>query len=217
MKINFVELTAVKSKPDAVLIFPVGEDKKLGAFATVIDKQSGGLLTKALAGAKFTGKRGQFICLATPKAVKAERVILAGVGAIKTLDVKALQNLLIANEEMLVDACPDREITNRFEDFLRDDRKNLGILDTVIVQYGIKAEPKESMQKEIEQVETMMKGSDLTLFEKVAKHELFGDGIGAPGSGAETYTDMLITNTRTIVQGLGGKFTPIDSKVSLLP
>jgi hemerythrin superfamily protein len=92
--------------------------------------------------------------------------------ACKLADMKALQNLLIANEEMLVEACPDREITNRFEDFLRDDRKNLGILDTVIVQYGIKAEPKESIQKEIEQVETMMKGSDLTLFEKVAKHEL---------------------------------------------
>jgi manganese/iron transport system substrate-binding protein len=52
---------------------------------------------------------------------------------------------------------------------------------------------------------------------KVAEQELFGDGIGAPGSGADTYTDMLITNTRTIVQGLGGKFTPFESKVSLLP
>jgi hypothetical protein len=92
--------------------------------------------------------------------------------ACKLAEMKAMQNLLIANEEMLVEACPDREITNRFEDFLRDDRKNLGILDTVIVQYGIKAEPKESVQKEIEQVEKLMKSSELTLFEKVAKHEL---------------------------------------------
>jgi len=93
MKINFVELAAAKSKPDAVLIFLVGEDKKLGAYAAAVDKQSGGLLTKALAGVKFTGKRGQFVSLPTPKAVKAERVILAGIGTAKTLDVRALQNL----------------------------------------------------------------------------------------------------------------------------
>ena len=93
MKINFAELAAVKSKPDAVIVFLVGEDKKLGAYASAVDKQSGGLLTKALAGAKFSGKRGQFVSLTTPKAVKAERIVLAGIGAAKLLDAKALQNL----------------------------------------------------------------------------------------------------------------------------
>lgn len=42
---------------------------------------------------------------------------------------------------------------------------------------------------------------------KVAESPLFGDGLGAPGSGGATYTDMLISNTRTLVEGLGGKFT----------
>ncbi len=92
--------------------------------------------------------------------------------AVKLAGMKALQNLLIANEQILVEACPDREITNRFEDILRDDRKNLGIIETVIVQYGIKAEPKPIVQQEIEEVEKMMQDSELTLFEKVAKHEL---------------------------------------------
>jgi len=92
--------------------------------------------------------------------------------AVKLADMKATQNLLIANEKSLIAACPDREITNRLEGFLRDDQKNLGIIDTVIVQYGIKAEPKPTMQKEIEAVEQMMQDSDLTLFEKVAKHEI---------------------------------------------
>jgi hemerythrin superfamily protein len=96
--------------------------------------------------------------------------------ATKLADMKAFQNLLIANEEALIKQCPDREITNRLEDFLRDDRKNLGILDTVIVQYGIKAEPKDTTQKAIEEVGKLMQGSELTLYEKVAQHELLKHG-----------------------------------------
>lgn len=92
--------------------------------------------------------------------------------ATKLADMKAFQNLLIANEEALIQECPDREITKRLEDFLRDDRKNLGIIDTVIVQYGVKAEPKPTVQKAIAEVEKMMQGSELTVFEKVAQHEL---------------------------------------------
>lgn len=92
--------------------------------------------------------------------------------AVKLADMKATQNLLIANEKSLIAACPDREISNRLEGFLRDDQKNLGIIDTVIVQYGIKAEPKATMQQEYEEVGKMMEGSDVTLFDKVAKHEL---------------------------------------------
>lgn len=92
--------------------------------------------------------------------------------AVKLADMKATQNLLIANEKSLISACPDREITNRLEGFLRDDQKNLGVIDTVIVQYGIKAEPNPSIQKEFEDLGKMMQDTDRTLFEKVAKHEL---------------------------------------------
>jgi len=92
--------------------------------------------------------------------------------AVKLADMKATQNLLIANEKSLIAACPDREITNRLEGFLRDDQKNLGIIDTVIVQYGIKAEPKSTTQEEFEEVGKMMEDADLSLFDKVAKHEL---------------------------------------------
>ena len=92
--------------------------------------------------------------------------------AVKLADMKATQNLLIANERSLIAACPDRDITNRLEGFLRDDQKNLGIINTVIVQYGIKAEPKPTVQQEIEEVERMMEDPDLTLFDKVSKHEI---------------------------------------------
>lgn len=42
---------------------------------------------------------------------------------------------------------------------------------------------------------------------KVSPRELFADGLGEKGSEGETYQGMLIANTRTIVEGLGGKYT----------
>ena len=47
---------------------------------------------------------------------------------------------------------------------------------------------------------------------KVSERDLYADGLGAKGSEAETYTGMLIANTRTIVEGLGGKYTPFQFK-----
>jgi manganese/iron transport system substrate-binding protein len=47
---------------------------------------------------------------------------------------------------------------------------------------------------------------------KVAEQELYADGLGAKGSDAETYAGMLIANTRTIVEGLGGKYIPFQLK-----
>lgn len=43
---------------------------------------------------------------------------------------------------------------------------------------------------------------------KVSPRELFADGLGEPGSEGDTYPKMMIANTRTIVEGLGGKYTP---------
>ncbi|MEQ8956394.1 MAG: zinc ABC transporter substrate-binding protein, partial [Coleofasciculus sp. C2-GNP5-27] len=41
---------------------------------------------------------------------------------------------------------------------------------------------------------------------KLAPSELYSDSLGAPGSEADTYVKMLITNTRTIVEALGGDY-----------
>ncbi|MEG4169367.1 MULTISPECIES: hemerythrin domain-containing protein [unclassified Microcoleus] len=92
--------------------------------------------------------------------------------AMKLADMKALQNLLIANEQLFINSCNDSELAQRFRDMLEDDRKNLGVLETVIVQYGIQTEPKETSTKMIEEVQKLMQGSELTLFEKVTQHEL---------------------------------------------
>jgi len=92
--------------------------------------------------------------------------------ATKLADMKALQNLIISNEQALLNACSDQDIAQRVRDMLEDDQKNMGILDTVIVQYGVKGEPKQTTQELVEQTQKMMQGSELTVYEKFSQHEL---------------------------------------------
>jgi hemerythrin superfamily protein len=92
--------------------------------------------------------------------------------ACQLADMKEVQNRLIANEEKLIGACNDQEVRNRLGKMLEDDRKNLSILDTVIVQYGIKSTPRESVTMMMEDTRQLMEGSELSLYEKVFQHEL---------------------------------------------
>lgn len=87
-------------------------------------------------------------------------------------DMKAMQNLIISYDQKLISASTDEEITKRLRDFLQDDQKNLGVIDTVVVQYGVQAEPKQSTQKIIEQAQKMLDDSELSVFEKTAQFEL---------------------------------------------
>ena len=90
----------------------------------------------------------------------------------KLADIKALQNLLIANDQKFLSEIKDEDIRDRFQDMLRDDQKNLEILDTVIVQYGVQAEPKETITQMVSKLDELMSGSELTIYEKVFQHEL---------------------------------------------
>jgi hemerythrin superfamily protein len=92
--------------------------------------------------------------------------------AIKLASMKAVQQLIIENEQLLLKQGLDTEIADRIRDFLKDDEKNLGILETVIGQYGIQAEPKQAIQQMIETVRKLFQGSELSLYEKVFQHEL---------------------------------------------
>jgi hypothetical protein len=91
-------------------------------------------------------------------------------------DMKAVQNLLISNEQKFISEISDGDIGDNIRKMLEDDRKNLGVLDTVIVQYGVKGEPKQTTQQLIEKTEKLMGGSELSIFEKVAQHELLKHG-----------------------------------------
>ncbi|NJL91966.1 MAG: zinc ABC transporter solute-binding protein [Coleofasciculaceae cyanobacterium SM2_1_6] len=49
---------------------------------------------------------------------------------------------------------------------------------------------------------------------KVSERELYADGLGEAGGEADTYQKMLIANTQTIVEGLGGRYTAPTLSVS---
>ncbi|MBD0337460.1 MAG: hemerythrin domain-containing protein, partial [Cyanobacteria bacterium Co-bin13] len=86
--------------------------------------------------------------------------------------MRALQNLLISIDQMLLDAVDDGTLCQRLQTMLEQDQKNLSILETVIIQYGIQAEPKDTVEKHIQALHSLMERSDLTLAEKVSQHEL---------------------------------------------
>ncbi len=92
--------------------------------------------------------------------------------AVKLADMKAIQQLLIENEQLFLSEISDSEIKQRLQDFLKDDQKNLSVLETVIGQYGIQAKPKQTVTQLIEKVRELMKGSELSIYEKVFQHEL---------------------------------------------
>lgn len=51
---------------------------------------------------------------------------------------------------------------------------------------------------------------------KLASNQLYSDSLGAKGSNADTYIKMMEANTRTIVEALGGKYTPFKSRQNSL-
>lgn len=90
----------------------------------------------------------------------------------KLAAMRAIQELLIQNEEQFLKEINDSEIADRFRKMLEDDRKNKGVLETVNVQYGIQAEPEKTVTEMINKVRQLLQGSELSLYEKVFQHEL---------------------------------------------
>lgn len=92
--------------------------------------------------------------------------------ASKLADMKAVQELLISNDEKLLSAADDPDIRKRFQDILEDDRNNLKVLNDVLINYGVRSETAQTTKKMVEEVQKLMEGQELSLYEKVAKHEL---------------------------------------------
>jgi hemerythrin superfamily protein len=100
--------------------------------------------------------------------------------ATKLADMKAIQELIISIEEQLLPA-NDEQIQNDIKKMHESDQKNLGVLETVIVQYGVKAEPKDSIKELVEKTKSMMQGSELSLYDKVVQFELLKHGQAMSG------------------------------------
>ncbi|WP_392530630.1 metal ABC transporter solute-binding protein, Zn/Mn family [Nostoc sp. C117] len=49
---------------------------------------------------------------------------------------------------------------------------------------------------------------------KISERKLYSEGLGEPGGEADTYQKMMIANTRTIVEGLGGTYLMFEAKAS---
>ncbi|AFY31559.1 hemerythrin domain-containing protein [Calothrix sp. PCC 7507] len=92
--------------------------------------------------------------------------------AVKLASLKLIQQLIIENEQLFLRESTDSEISDRIRKILEDDQKNLGVLDTVIVQYGVHGEPKSTVTEFVDKARQLMKGSELSFFEKVFQHEL---------------------------------------------
>jgi hemerythrin superfamily protein len=91
-------------------------------------------------------------------------------------DLRAFQDFIISNDQKLIGESSESEVRDRLENMLEDDRKNLGIIDTVIVQYGVQSEPSAATRTFIQQFQQMMSGGDFTFSQKLMHHELIKHG-----------------------------------------
>jgi hypothetical protein len=93
--------------------------------------------------------------------------------AMELADLRALQELLISTEQKLLPAVSsDSEIRDRFNDFLRDDQENLGVIDGVIAKFGGgTVQPRDTIRQYVDQVNRLMNGNELSLYQKVSAHE----------------------------------------------
>ena len=92
--------------------------------------------------------------------------------ATELADLKALQELLIATEQKLLPSVSsDQEISDRFNDFLKDDQEGLTVINSVLTKFEGSPQPRDTIRQYIEQVNRLMEGDELTLYQKVSAHE----------------------------------------------
>ncbi|MBL0947160.1 leucyl aminopeptidase [Brevundimonas sp.] len=87
MKIAFV---ADLGSPQALALI-VGEGRKLCDGGTALDGQTGGVLSRAMQGSRFTGGKGKTLVVSAPHGLDASVVVLAGVGERETLTDLAIE------------------------------------------------------------------------------------------------------------------------------
>ncbi|MBD2043527.1 hemerythrin domain-containing protein [Microcoleus sp. FACHB-672] len=96
-------------------------------------------------------------------------------------DLLAFQKFVISNDQKLLADCPYEDIRERLQNMLEDDQKNLGIVETVIVQYGIQSESNDATKKFLQQFEQMMDGEGLSYYQRLIQHELLKHGQAMSG------------------------------------
>ncbi|KJV09563.1 aminopeptidase A [Elstera litoralis] len=90
MKISFADLDLAKK---GTLVVTVAEDRALLASAAHLDAQTQGLVTRAAAASRFTGKFGQTLEILAPAGLDAGRLLLLGLGKLADLTEAKAESL----------------------------------------------------------------------------------------------------------------------------
>ena len=90
MKISFVEPGLAKS---GTLVLGVAEDRVLLPTAARIDSEADGVIARAIAASRFTGKRDQLLAILAPPQLGLARILLAGIGKPAELETSHLEAL----------------------------------------------------------------------------------------------------------------------------
>ena len=90
----------------------------------------------------------------------------------KLADLKALQNLMISNEEKLLKAATGKkEVTDNLTDMLEDDRKSLSAIEQAITDLEMSSDPSDTVTNMIQTIDEIMSGNHLDVYEKFMQHE----------------------------------------------
>ncbi|MEO8927584.1 MAG: leucyl aminopeptidase, partial [Caulobacteraceae bacterium] len=90
MKIEFVSSDVEVGKACAVSAAAF-EGRVLSPAAEALDKATGGAISRAMAGGRFTGAVGQTLDLVAPHGLKAARALIVGLGARERVDARAAE------------------------------------------------------------------------------------------------------------------------------
>ncbi len=103
--------------------------------------------------------------------------------ATKLADMKALQNLMISNEQKLLEISTDSEkVTETLNNILKDDYQSINQIDEAINDLGMTSGASETVMNMIEKIDQIMSGDHLALYEKYMqqeglKHQLVMTGL----------------------------------------
>ncbi len=93
MEIEFVSQGPVEGEPLSAIAVPIFDGQVLSNAAEAVDAAAGGAVSRALAGARFTGAKGQSLDLVAPGGLHVSRVILIGAGPRDGMDALTAEAL----------------------------------------------------------------------------------------------------------------------------
>src|SRR5581483_9790411 len=90
MKISFAD---PKLPKNGTLVVGVLEGKKLSASTAILDKESNGAISGAIAASRFTGNKEETLVLPAPRGLAFDRLVLLGLGKVGGLTPVQSQRL----------------------------------------------------------------------------------------------------------------------------